>query len=193
MTQEIARDGELLVRLLRDDPAEYRLMAGWLNRPHVREWWDPDEPPITDTAVAAEYGPRTDPRSPTTSCVIELGGREAGYVQFYKWGSWPDEAGDMDVPFDDDSWGLDIFIGEPDLVGVGLGSRAVDLVCRYLFDERRASAIMLTTEIENIRAQRAYEKAGFRRVKEVLDTDTRAGERVRSWLMVRGRAAGRSR
>ena len=31
----------------------------------------------------------------------------------------------------------------------------------------------------------AYEKAGFSKVRRVLDTDTRDGERVRCWLMER--------
>ncbi len=84
----------------------------------------------------------------------------------------------MDLPSVEDAFGLDIFIGEPELVGVGLGSRAVDLVCRHLFEERGASAVMLATEVINHRAQRAYEKAGFRKVAQVLDTDMRGGERV---------------
>ena len=74
---------------------------------------------------------------------------------------------------DPDTFGLDLFIGEPDLVGRGIGTRVVDLVCTYLEHDRGASAVALTTERTNLRAQRAYEKAGFRKVREVLDTDTR--------------------
>ncbi len=64
---EIAREGDLAVRRLRDDPAEYRLLAEWLNRPHVKEWWEPDEPPITEREAASRYGPRTDRSPPITA------------------------------------------------------------------------------------------------------------------------------
>ncbi len=185
VVDEIVRDGNLAVRRLRDDPAEYRLLAEWLNRPHVKEWWDPDEPPMTERGAASKYGPRSDRSPPITACIIKLAGRPIGYVQFYRSDSWPDEAGEIELPPIEDAFGLDIFIGEPELVGVGLGSRAVDLVCRHLFEERGAAAVMLATEVINRRAQRAYERAGFRKVTQFLDTDTRDGERVRSWLMIR--------
>jgi len=86
-----------------------------------------------------------------------------------------------------ESWGLDLFVGEPDCIGRGLGSQVVDLLCRHLFDEKNAGAVALWAAQDNHRALRAYEKAGFHRDGEVLDTDTRGGERVRSWVMVRRR------
>jgi RimJ/RimL family protein N-acetyltransferase len=42
---------------------------------------------------------------------------------------------------------------------------------------------MLTTDVDNVRAQAAYRRAGFRTIHRVLDTDTRGGERVWTWLM----------
>jgi RimJ/RimL family protein N-acetyltransferase len=60
-------------------------------------------------------------------------------------------------------------------------------LCRYLFDQRGATNVALLTEITNSRAQRAYEKAGFRKVRHALDLDVRDGERIQSWLMVRER------
>ena len=172
---------------MRDDPADYRLLVRWRAEPHVHEWWDPDEPAPSYDEVVAHYGPRVRGEDSTTACIIELGGRPVGYVQFYRWDSWPKDAGEMAVDFDEHSYGIDIHIGEPDAIDRGLGSRAVDLLCAYLERERGASQIALTTELANTRAQRAYEKAGFHKVREVLDTDTRDGERVRCWLMVRDR------
>lgn len=70
-------------------------------------------------------------------------------------------------------------------MGRGVGTRVVSLICEHLEREHGASAVALTTETTNARAQRAYEKAGFEKVRRVLDTDTRDGERVWCWLMVR--------
>jgi len=180
----IASDGGLAIRRLRDDDADYALLVRWRSMPHVREWWDPDDPPPTLDEIRSHYGPRTDPSRSTTACVIELAGGPVGYVQFYRWADeitgGPD---DMDIPLDDDPWGLDIMIGEPDLAGTGIGSRTVALLCDSLHRERGATTVLLDTELANLRAQRAYEKAGFRKVRHILDTDTRDGERVWCWLM----------
>ena len=185
----LAADGDLTIRLLRNEPEDISAVTRWRARPHVQEWWDPDEEPPGYDEVATRYGGRTHPSSPTTPCIIELEGRPIGYLQFYRWCSWPDAARELDVDFDADTYGLDVLIGEPDQIGQGVGSRAVALLSTYLETERRASWVSLTTEETNVRAQRAYEKAGFVKVRKVLDTDTRGGERVRSWLMERRRPA----
>jgi RimJ/RimL family protein N-acetyltransferase len=93
----------------------------------------------------------------------------------------------MTIPLDDAAFGLDIFVGEPAHCGRGVGSRAVDLACRYLFATQKASRVALLTAQRNVAAQRAYERAGFARLREALDVDTQDGERIASWLMVRER------
>jgi aminoglycoside 6'-N-acetyltransferase len=185
LADAVAHDDELVIRRLRDDPADMARMARWLNEPHVKQWWNPDEPPMTAERAAAKYRERAHPSSPTTPCVVELSGRPIGYMQFYRWASWSREAEVMSIPFGEGSYGVDIFIGETDALDDGLGSHAVDLLCRHLFDARDASDVTLTTELANPRAQRAYEKAGFRKVAQVLDLDTRGGKRVTCWLMRR--------
>jgi aminoglycoside 6'-N-acetyltransferase len=181
----LASEGGLTIRRLRNEPDDLARITRWRSMPHVHEWWDPDEPPPTFEDVVQRYGARTHPSSTTVACMIELGERPVGYLQFYRWSDHtdPNDPGAMDVPLDDDPWGLDLFVGEPDLVGVGVGARAVALACRHLAADRAVSTVMLTTEIGNERAQRAYENAGFRKVRHILDTDTRVGDRVWCWLM----------
>jgi aminoglycoside 6'-N-acetyltransferase len=183
----LLRDGDLIVRSMRDEPADYEMIVRWRAEPHVQEWWDPDEPPPTYEDVLRQYGPQARVDDATTSCIIELATQPVGYVQFYRWASTPEETRAMDLDVDERTFGLDIFIGDPDFVGRGLGARVVELVSRHLEDERGASWVALSTELANHRAQRAYEKAGFVKIKEVLDLDTRDGQRVRSWLMERRR------
>jgi aminoglycoside 6'-N-acetyltransferase len=184
---DIAGEGTLVIRRLRDDPGEYERMVRWRNSPHVREWWDPDDPPSTLAGVTEKYRPTTATDSATTSAVIELAGRPVGFIQFYGWSSYAEEAREIGMPFAEGTWGLDVFIGEQDMVGRGVGSRAVDLLCRHLFTDRAATTVALACSVDNARAIRAYEKAGFEKRGSVLDTDTRGGRRVESWLMVRDR------
>jgi aminoglycoside 6'-N-acetyltransferase len=170
---------------MRDDPADYDLLVRWRNEPHVAEWWttDDDPTPTTIERVVEKYGPRAEDGSRVTGCIIALGDRPIGYAQFYPWSVEAEDAREMGVPDIDGSYGLDIFLGEPDTVGRGIGSRAVASLARHLFEERGATSVALLTPVGNERAHRAYEKAGFRKVKQTLDTDVVNGERRMSWLM----------
>lgn len=181
----IAAEGDLVIRAMRDEPEDYRLLVRWRGEPHVHEWWDPDDPVPTLDEVIEHYGPRVLGEDKTTACIIELDGRPAGYLQFYRWLPSLDDEQAIDIGADADTYGIDIHIGEPDLLDQGIGSRAVDLVCRHLETDLGASWIALTTELANHRAQRAYEKVGFVKVRQVLDTDTRDGVRTVCWLMER--------
>lgn len=184
--EELARDGDLTIRRMRDEDADYRQLLAWRRAPHVRAVWDEDdEPEFSLAAIETEYGPATRPGDPSTATFIQLDGRPIGYLQFYPWSAYTEAARAMSITPDEGVWGLDIFIGEPELIGLGYGSRAVDLLCRHLSATYAATRVALLTAVDNVRAQRAYEKAGMHKVARALDTDMRGGVRVASWLMVR--------
>ena len=182
---ELTRDGDLAIRRMRDELADYGLFVRWRNEPHVAEWWttDDDPTPTTPERVAEKYGPRIEDAAWVTSCIISLGDRPVGYIQFYPWDAEAGAAVEMGIPVIAGSFGLDIFIGEPDVIDRGVGSRVVALLARHLFEERDATAIALLTPVGNTRAHRAYERAGFRKVRQAPD-DMVNGERRMSWLMV---------
>ena len=184
----VQRD-ELVIRRMLDSPDDYKLLVGWRNSPHVRNWWDPDEAPMTVASAIEEYGPDTMPTALTTLCIVELRGVPVGFMQFYRWSSYGAEADEVGIPYDDGAWGVDVFIGERDALGQGLGTRMMELLSDYLETERDATSIVLTTEVDNTAAIRCYEKAGFVRGARVLDTDTRDGERVWAWVMTRFKIA----
>jgi aminoglycoside 6'-N-acetyltransferase len=190
MPDVVAADGDLVIRRLRDRGGDYERLAAWRNSAYVKEWWDPDDPPVTPAVVAAELGPgRTDHL--TTSCIIELAGEPVGFTQFYRWDADVAYLAEVGLSMPEGSWGLDIFIGESRLVGKGIGSRTVRLLSDHLFAERGATAVALITETGNTRAQAAYVRAGMRvSGAPFRDTDTRGGQRVESIVMIRDRPGG---
>jgi RimJ/RimL family protein N-acetyltransferase len=189
---ELIREGDLSIRRMRSDPDDLARLLAWRREPHVRAFWDNDDdaPELTTDFIETHYVPLTDPSHDTVATFIELSGTPVGYLQFYRWSAYPEGAHATSIPIDADAFGLDVFIGDPTCIGRGIGSRAVDLACRYLFETHGASRVALLTALDNLRAQRAYEKAGFVRVRRALDTDTRGGVRIASWLMVRERPRG---
>jgi len=187
---ELAREGDIAIRRMRDEPVDYAQLVQWRSEPHVAELWDVDEPPLTYERAIEKYGPRTRGASPTTSCFIQLSDRPVGYIQCYPWSAYRSEADALGVLEDPNAWGIDVFLGEADLLSTGTGSRAISLMMRFLFAERDASLVALVTFVGNHRAIRAYEKCGFRKVRVVKDTETIGGEYPDCWLMVAARPSG---
>lgn len=186
----IAADGDLVIRRKRDHIEDYERIVEWRNRPHVREWWDPDDPPLTVAGWLDEIHASTHQPDRTTACIIEVSGTPIGFLQFYPWDDERAYLEEVGLTLPERAWGLDIFIGELTLLDQGIGSRTVRLLSDFLFAELDATAVALATEAGNTRAQAAYLRAGMHVVQRFLDTDLRNGERVESVLMIRDRPGG---
>ena len=191
MKDVIAADGDLVIRRMQDHPDDYALIVAWRNNPHVREWWDPDEPATTMAGVIDQLEVLTSGDDPTTPCIIEVDGAPAGYLEFYPWEAEATYLAEIGLSLPEGSWGLDIFIGESGLINRGIGSRTVRLISDTLFAERAATAVALIMEAGNDRAQAAYTRAAMRvSGAPFLDTDLRDGQRVELILMIRDRPGG---
>lgn len=59
---------------------------------------------------------------------------------------------------------LGIFIGDEENLGKGYGSEAINLLIEFAFNELRLHNIMLTVYDFNERAQKAYQKCGFKEI-----------------------------
>jgi aminoglycoside 6'-N-acetyltransferase len=131
--------------------ADLPMLGAWLDRPHVAEWWDDVDDKLAEIREAM-----TDPA--TQPFIVELDGRPIGYIQCY------DPHLEADHPYRDQprgTLGIDQFIGEPELVGIGHGSRLIAAFVEVLF-RQGAPRVIIDPDPRNARAIRAYEKAGFR-------------------------------
>ena len=68
----------------------------------------------------------------------------------------------MDLDYKNGTAELGIFIGEKENLGKGYGTEAINLLINYAFKELRLHSIYLRTYDINERAQKAYEKCGFK-------------------------------
>jgi RimJ/RimL family protein N-acetyltransferase len=98
-----------------------------------------------------------------------LGDEPVGYIQVYRvlgadpqW--WIDET-------DPGARGIDQFLANAEQLGHGLGSSMVRQFLASLFADPEVTQVQTDPSPDNARAIRAYEKAGFRRVGEVLTPD----------------------
>jgi aminoglycoside 6'-N-acetyltransferase len=139
------------------------LMATWLGRPHVRAFFQRE--PITTEAVAAKYGAYIRREQPTHASLALLDGRPFAYLQCYRVADWPDFQATIAV---DEGVSVDLFIGEADLIGRGLGRRMlagyVDQVALPLHPGE--TVCWIGHELDNIAARRCSAAAGFAPVRE---------------------------
>lgn len=131
-------------RATRDDLA---MLKKWQSRPHVSEWWGSDEP-FDETELA-------DPR--VARWIVAFADRPFAYMQDYSVHGWEDHHF-ADLP--NGSRGIDQYIGDPDMVGIGHGSAIIKTRMQVLFS---AGAPVIATDPhpDNHRAIAVYRKLGF--------------------------------
>lgn len=166
---EVARAVELAVSVMRWRPsfrpltrADLPLVHRWVNTPHVAAWWD-DLPTLGD--VEADFGPGIDDDDPTDYFVIEVDGRAVGLIQTYLIDDEPEYKSALGHP--EHAAGVDLAIGEADLVGQRLGPAALHaFVTDVVFARWPAGVVdrcVAGPNHRNARSIAAFEAAGFRK------------------------------
>ena len=137
--------------------ADLLLLRRWRRQPHVMEYWgdpelEPEDEKLADARVAM--------------WIVEYRGNPFAFAQDYSPHDWD---GHPFAHLPPGSRGIDQYIGEPDMVGIGHGTAFVRLHCERLFSAG-APAIGTDPHPDNMRARRAYEKAGFHAVSGPVET-----------------------
>lgn len=149
--------------LLRED--HLPLLCEWLQRPHVAEWWGEAEPIDEMREWVAEA---QEPRG-TRMHIAHKDVTPIGFIQVYCVmdsgdGWWEDET-------DPGARGIDQFLADGRQLGQGLGSAMVRAFVQGLWADPAVTVVQTDPSPHNTRAIRAYEKAGFAAVGEVITPD----------------------
>ncbi|WP_236939995.1 GNAT family N-acetyltransferase [Falsihalocynthiibacter arcticus] len=123
------------------------LLKEWQARSHVREWWDADEPYDQEEI--------SDPR--VSRWIISMDERPFAFMQDYTVHGWEDH---HFAKLPKGARGIDQYIGDPEMIGVGHGSAFIGARMQALFDEG-ASVIATDPHPDNKRAISVYAKLGF--------------------------------
>lgn len=142
-------------------PAHLPRLHGWLQQPHVREFWDDGDRTLEQ--VRAHYFALG---QDTEAFCFALDGDLAGYVQAYpvnvgdEYAAWCLETGE--------TWGLDLFIGEECWLGRGLAVPFIRAFLTHLCDKHpELRRVLIDPEVRNERARHVYRKAGFSVLEQV--------------------------
>jgi ribosomal protein S18 acetylase RimI-like enzyme len=141
---DVGRDSEMLLR--------------WFTQLHVVKWWG-------DAAQAMEHARRC---LPASHALIVADGVRVGYLC---WQEPPKEelevAGLTDLP--KALVDIDILIGEKNMLGQGIGTRALEKLLSRLRADGRVEFAGLGTSVSNANAIQCFLKAGFRPFREFKD------------------------
>ncbi|MCU0831755.1 MAG: acetyltransferase [Rhizobiaceae bacterium] len=137
------------------EPRDMALIRRWAAQPHWLEWWGAADKTVSEIGAAMD-------EDSTEPMIALLGNRPVAYVQTYD--PHLEEAHPyQDQPFG--TLGLDISIGDAADLGQGLGTAIILALAGMLFEEG-VPRLIIDPDPANLRAIRAYEKAGFMRFDE---------------------------
>ena len=129
-------------------PDDIPLIHSWLTKPHVKEFWS--ESTVTDLESFRKKMEGKIKDSGVDPFLVVLQGKPIGYIQSYK--------------IDAKTCGIDQFIGVEEFVNKVLGSMFVKEFTDELLKNKKFTRIVTDPTVMNLRAQKAYEKAGFKKL-----------------------------
>jgi len=115
-------------------PEDYALLARWLSDERVLAYYEGRDNPFSLERVREKFAPRVLADEGVTPCMMIYYGSPVGYLQFYQ-----ADAAEYDFDGSGNIWALDLFIGEPEYWGKGVGTRFVRLFLSYLLEQLGAT------------------------------------------------------
>jgi RimJ/RimL family protein N-acetyltransferase/8-oxo-dGTP pyrophosphatase MutT (NUDIX family) len=149
--------------------ADFPALLGWLAEPHVAQWWRHRPGSAVSRALASierKYGPRVDGNSPVRVHVLLVDDTPAGIFQFYRTADYPAYA---EAVGDAEAVAIDYLIGDPALVGRGVGPQAIWAYARDVVPA--APRVLASPDAANEPSIRALLKAGFRYERDAAVED----------------------
>ena len=141
----------------------------------MKRWFDDVPTAAYPDDTLGEYRAAMRGEDPTDMYLIRLEGRPIGVLQSYRIDDHPEYAAQLALGRP--AVGIDLFIGEPELIGRGHGPASIQAFLRDVaFPRYGVDLCVIGPTASNAAAIRAYEKAGFRFLKTYLEPESREQE-----------------
>lgn len=152
----------LELRLLNDE--DISLVEGWLNKEHVKKWYEIPHLGVSINDWLYELKERNGEFKWLTHLIVLWEGRPIGLCQYYKCEDSRDE--DFGILPIAGSYGIDYLIGEEACLGKGLGKEMITSLVAMVFSFPDARRVTADIDKENKASERTLLSCGF----ELLDT-----------------------
>ncbi|MFM5984579.1 MAG: GNAT family N-acetyltransferase [Sphaerospermopsis kisseleviana] len=182
-------DDQLRIRRMMDSEFDYANLSKWLSDPQILEFYGDRSSRVDLESISTKYRPRTEKNSDVIACILELECSPIGYCQFYSISEGYFLPMENNRLFEiEHAFGIDIFIGDREKWGIGLGTKSIGILVEYLFKTRNATCVYIDPATTNERAIRCYSKVGFQKKIEIQNRETNGDRLVDSLIMSLTRA-----
>ena len=165
--EDALNNNNVSLRRLFNVEDDYRLLEKWYKEEEIYSHFE--QRILNYEEIVNKYYPRTLVDAKVPAFIIEYDSHPVGIIQYQMINEENKELYNLD---NNNSYEMDIFVGELNLHNKGIGNKAVRLMANYLFKEKNANLIVMCPLKENIGAIRCYEKVGFKTNGEFITEDT---------------------
>lgn len=173
------KDKNLNLRLLRDVESDYKMLEKWYQEEEIYSHFEQKK--LTYEEVKNKYFPRTLIDAKVPVFMIEYGDQSIGIIQYQLISKDNKKLYNINC---DNSYEIDIFIGELQLHNKGIGKRCINLLTDYLFKEKQAKLLVMCPLKGNISAIQCYKNCNFK-IKRLFKTEDTIGNLQEFVLMIR--------
>lgn len=147
------------------DSPDAQLLYQWFQQPEVRQWYAKGQS-FSKQEIITKYSPRVKGEEKIPCFIICCDGEPVGFIQYYILADYlPEGVADFShLLFKENTpsemAGIDLFIGDVHYLNKGIGSKVISEFLRSVMLPH-FKAVVVDPDIENKRAVKAYQKAGF--------------------------------
>ena len=163
------------IRFTKLSTEDFPLLHRWMMTPHVAKWWAENRQ-WSQRDIQQKYESYVEGykilgaiKKPIHGFLIRLGEKPIGYIQYYNAYDFPREQGYVIEGLSTNMASIDLYIGEEEWIGKNLGASVITSFLKEyvwpLYD-----ACFVDPHMENNGAIRVYEKAGFKKVKTIKES-----------------------
>jgi RimJ/RimL family protein N-acetyltransferase len=137
---------------------DIQLLFEWQKQPHVSWWWQTEtewpefENKYTEYISSDHVFP----------FIIQIKGQAIGYIQYYHVDKLDNESIFKSFRTPESVVGIDIFIGEPDYIASGHGTKCMRLFIEKIFQNPKIETVIVDPRAENLLAISCFSKIGFK-------------------------------
>jgi len=160
--------------------SDISLMYEWFNLPHVQKFYSLRQ--WTKEEVLEKLKPYITGDKPVLGFIVLMNEKPIGYVQQYKISDYPWPNKNFSQAILDNAAGMDLFIGDEELIGKNIGSK----VMKTFIENKmwiQFQYCIVDPDIRNIAAIKCYEKLNFQS-HAVIDSEDALGQPVKLNLMI---------
>ena len=172
-------------------PLHKEIVFAWLEEPHIQEFWDNTQAHKDD--IINFIGGR---KTISNYCggkyiywIACIGGKPYAMLMTIK-ETFDDNLGKIKLLYlsqKGNSYGLDYMIGNTEYLGKGYGSKTLDkFICFFRSEfDIKADTFLIDPVVDNHKAKRVYEKAGFKHVDDFIMQEDCSGKNKKHSLFVK--------